>query len=297
MSTPQFILALDQGTTSSRAILFDRTGSPIAVAQQEFPQIYPAPGHVEHDPEVIWTSQLSVAQEVLKRANVSAAQIAAIGIANQRETTIVWERATGRAVANAIVWQSRVSTHICEGMKSAGLEPLFRQRTGLVLDPYFSGTKLKHLLDTVPNLRQRALRGEVLFGTVDSYLLWRLTGGKRHATDVTNASRTLLFNIHSMQWDEELLSALDIPRAMLPEVCSSSEIYAHTDVSFFGREIAIAGIAGDQQAALFGQQCFAPGTAKATYGTGCFVLLNTGAKPATSNNGLLTTVAWKLGNE
>jgi len=297
MSTPQFILALDQGTTSSRAILFDRTGSPVALAQQEFPQIYPFPGHVEHDPEVIWSSQISVVQEVLKRANVSAAQIAAIGIANQRETTIVWERATGRAVANAIVWQSRVSTHICEEMKAAGLEQLFRERTGLVLDPYFSGTKLKHLLDTIRGLRQRAARGEVLFGTVDSYLLWRLTGGKRHAIDATNASRTLLFNIHTMQWDEELLAALDIPRAMLPEVCSSSEIYAHTERSLFGREIPIAGIAGDQQAALFGQQCFAPGTAKATYGTGCFVLLNTGTKPAKSNSGLLTTVAWKLGDE
>lgn len=209
MNTQQFILALDQGTTSSRAILFNRAGSPVAIAQQEFPQIYPAPGHVEHDPEVIWSSQISVAHEVLNRACVSPAQVAAIGIANQRETTIVWERATGRAVANAIVWQSRVTTPICEQLKSAGLEPLFRERTGLVLDPYFSGTKLKHLLDTVPNLRVRAARGEVLFGTVDSYLLWRLTAGKRHATDVTNASRTLLFNIHTLRWDDELLSALD----------------------------------------------------------------------------------------
>jgi glycerol kinase len=297
MSTPQFILALDQGTTSSRAIVFDGAGSPVAVAQQEFPQIYPAPGNVEHDPEVIWSTQISVAQQVLKRARITATQIAAIGIANQRETTIVWERATGRAVAHAIVWQSRVSTHICEQLKSAGMERLFRERTGLVLDPYFSGTKLKHLLDTIPGLRQRAARGEVLFGTVDSYLLWRLTGGKRHATDATNASRTLLFNIHTMQWDDELLAALDVPRAMLPEVCSSSEIYAQTDASLFGREIPIAGIAGDQQAALFGQQCFPSGTAKATYGTGCFVLLNTGSNPATSKNGLLTTVAWKLGEE
>jgi len=297
MSSAQFILALDQGTTSSRAILFDRAGSPIAVAQQEFPQIYPAPGHVEHDPEVIWSSQISVAHEVLRLAAISASQIAAIGIANQRETTIVWERTTGRAVANAIVWQSRVTTHICEQLKSSGLESLFRQRTGLVLDPYFSGTKLKHLLDTVPNLRQRATRGEVLFGTVDTYLLWRLTGGKRHATDATNASRTLLFNIHTMQWDDELLAALDVPRAMLPEVCSSSELYARADAAHFGREIPIAGVAGDQQAALFGQQCFSLGAAKATYGTGCFVLLNIGSRPAASANGLLTTIAWKLGDE
>ena len=269
----------------------------MSVAQREFEQIYPAPGQVEHDPEAIWNSQLAVAREALQRAGISAAQVAAIGITNQRETTIVWERATGRPVANAIVWQSRVSAPICDRLKSDGLEKLFRDRTGLVLDAYFSGTKIKHLLDTIPGLRSRAERGEVLFGTVDSFLLWRLTGGRRHATDVSNASRTLLFNIHTLSWDEELLKLLGVPRAMLPEVLPSSQIYGQAEAALLGAPVAIAGVAGDQQAALFGQACFQPGTAKNTYGTGCFALLNTGAHPVASQKGLLTSVAWKIGAE
>ncbi|MGE5112032.1 MAG: glycerol kinase GlpK [Acidobacteriaceae bacterium] len=297
MRTKPFVLALDQGTTSSRAILFDRSGNPVAGAQEEFDQIYPAPGQVEHDPEAIWDSQLRVARDVLRRGGISAEDIAAIGIANQRETTIVWDRNTGKPLANAIVWQSRVTGPICEELKSAGHEETIREKTGLIVDPYFSGTKLKHLLDTVPNLRARADAGEALFGTVDSFLLWRLSGGERHVTDVSNASRTMLFNIHSCEWDEELLRILDIPRAMLPEVVSSSEVYGETDPSLFGAPIPIAGIAGDQQAALFGQLCFQPGMAKATYGTGCFVLLNTGARAPLQKGGLLTTVGWKIGDE
>lgn len=293
----KYILALDQGTTSSRAIVFGQHGEMVAVAQQEFEQIYPSPGQVEHDPEAIWNSQLTVAREALQRAGISAAQVAAIGITNQRETTILWERASGRPVANAIVWQSRVSAPICDQLKADGLEQTFRERTGLVLDAYFSGTKIKHLLDTVPGLRSRAERGEVLFGTVDSFLLWRLTGGRRHATDVSNASRTLLFNIHKLDWDDELLKILGVPRAMLPEVLSSSKIYAQTEAALLGSPVPVAGMAGDQQAALFGQACFRPGMAKNTYGTGCFALLNTGAKPVTSHKGLLTSLAWKIGAE
>ncbi len=293
----RFVLALDQGTTSSRAILFDRSGVPVAVAQQEFEQIYPAPGQVEHDPEAIWNSQLSVARDVLRSSGTPAEEIAAIGIANQRETTVVWDRATGKPLANAIVWQSRVTAPICEELRRGGYEELIRRKTGLVIDPYFSGTKLKHLLDTVPGLRPRAQAGEALFGTVDSFLLWRLTGGKRHATDATNAGRTMMFNIHTCEWDEELLRLLDIPKAMLPEVVSSSEVYAETEPSLLGASIPIAGIAGDQQAALFGQLCFAPGMAKATYGTGCFVLLNTGSRASVPQGGLLTTIAWKIGDE
>ena len=293
----RFVLALDQGTTSSRAILFDRAGTPVAVAQEEFEQIYPAPGQVEHDPEAIWNTQLRVAREVLRNSGTLAAEIAAIGIANQRETTIVWDRATGKPVANAIVWQSRVTAPICEELRRRGHEELIRRKTGLVIDPYFSGTKLKHLLDTVPGLRKRAEAGETLFGTVDSFLLWRLTGGKRHATDVTNASRTMLFNIHSCEWDDELLRLLEIPRAMLPEVAGSSEVCGETEPSLLGASIPIGGIAGDQQAALFGQLCFQPGMAKATYGTGCFVLLNTGSRAPQQQGGLLTTVAWKIGDE
>ncbi len=297
MSNDQFILALDQGTTSSRAIVFDRQANIVAMAQQEFEQIYPAPGEVEHDPEAIWSSQLAVAHEALQRAELTADAIAAIGITNQRETTILWERSTGRPIANAIVWQSRVSAPVCERLKADGLEPLIRQLTGLVLDPYFSGSKIVHLLDTHPELRSRCERGEILFGTVDTYLVWRLTGSRVHVTDVSNASRTLLFNLHTLDWDDELLRALNIPRAMLPEVRSSSEVYGETDPSLFGRPIPIAGIAGDQQAALFGQACFAPGTAKNTYGTGCFLLMNTGVKPFPPAEGLLTTVAWRLGNQ
>lgn len=294
-SRPKYILALDQGTTSSRAIVFGHEGQIVSLAQQEFEQIYPRPGHVEHDPEAIWSSQLGVARQALDRGNISAHDLAAIGITNQRETTILWERATGHPVTNAIVWQSRVSAPICDRLKAEGLEQMFRQRTGLVLDAYFSGTKIKHLLDTVPGLRLRAQRGEILFGTVDCFLLWRLTGGRRHATDVSNASRTLLFNIHTLQWDEELLKVLDVPRPMLPEVLSSSEIYGQTEAGLLGAPVPIAGLAGDQQAALFGQACFTTGTAKNTYGTGCFALLNTGAQPVLSQKGLLTSVAWKIG--
>jgi glycerol kinase len=291
----RFILALDQGTTSSRAIVFRHDGAVVSLAQQEFEQIFPEPGHVEHDPNAIWSSQLIVARDALAKAGLSAADIAAIGVTNQRETTVVWDRSTGEPVANAIVWQSRITAPICEALKRQGLEATFRAKTGLVLDPYFSGTKLKYLLDTVPGLRARAERGDVLFGTVDSFLIWRLTGGRRHITDVSNASRTLLFDIHSLAWDDELLTLLNVPRAMLPEVRASSETYGTTERELFGREIPIAGIAGDQQAALFGQACFAPGTAKNTYGTGCFMLLNTGSTPVPSANGLLTTVGWKIG--
>jgi glycerol kinase len=293
----QFVLALDQGTTSSRAIVFGRDGRSLATAQQEFPQIFPMPGHVEHDPEEIWFSQLSVARDAIARAGLGAGDIAAIGITNQRETTVLWDRVTGKPVANAIVWQSRITAPICERLKQEGHETLFRERTGLVLDPYFSGTKIRHLLDTVNGVRSRAERGEVLFGTVDSYLLWRLTGGKVHATDVSNASRTLLFNLHTLDWDDELLTIMGVPRAMLPEVRGSSEVYGESDPSIFGAPIRIAGIAGDQQAALFGQACFTPGDAKNTYGTGCFLLMNTGAKPSPSTGGLLTTVGWRINGQ
>ena len=292
----QFILALDQGTTSSRAIVFRRDGQLVSSAQQEFPQIFPSPGHVEHDPEAIWRSQLATAKDALARAGLSPRQIAGIGVTNQRETVVLWDRETGKPATNAIVWQSRITAPICEELKADGLEDLFRSRTGLIIDPYFSGTKIKFLLDTVPGLRARAERGDVLFGTVDSFLIWRLTGGRRHITDVTNASRTLLFNIRTMQWDDELLSVLGVPRAMLPEVRPSSEWYGETDASIFGEAIPIAGAAGDQQAALFGQACFEPGDAKNTYGTGCFMLLNTGSEIVPSTHGLLTTVAWRIGD-
>ncbi|MGE5358903.1 MAG: glycerol kinase GlpK [Bacteroidales bacterium] len=293
----RYILALDQGTTSSRAILFDRAGRSVASAQQEFAQIFPAPGEVEHDPEAIWSSQLTVVRNALAQAGVSASSVAALGIANQRETTVLWERATGRPVANAIVWQSRVTAGICDRLRQEGLDELFKARTGLVIDPYFSGTKIKHLLDSADGLRERARRGEILFGTVDTFLIWRLTGGRVHVTDPGNASRTLLFNIHSLEWDDELLAVLDVPRAMLPEVRSSSEVYGETLPDLFGAPIPIGGAAGDQQAALFGQACFAPGMAKNTYGTGCFMLLNTGTRPVRSDCGLLTTVGWRRGNE
>jgi glycerol kinase len=293
----RFVLALDQGTTSSRAILFNQEAKVVAVAQEEFEQIYPRPGEVEHDPERIWSTQLRVTREALNRAHTRASEIAALGVTNQRETTILWERASGRPLAPAIVWQSRVSAVICEQLKAEGLESLFQAKTGLVVDPYFSGTKIKYLLDSLPGLRTRACRGEVLFGTVDSFLIWRLTAGRRHVTDVSNASRTLLFNIHTLDWDDELLKILDVPRAMLPEVRSSSEIYGETESSLLGASIPIAGAAGDQQAALFGQACFAPGMAKNTYGTGCFALLNTGSKPVASRRGLITTVGWRRNQE
>lgn len=290
------VLALDQGTTSSRAILFGHDGRPLASAQQEFPQIYPSPGHVEHDPEAIWKTQLETGRAAVKQAG-GAGAVAAIGVTNQRETTILWERDTGRPVANGIVWQSRITAGICEQLQRDGLAPAFREKTGLVVDAYFSGTKIKHLLDTIGGLRPRAERGEILFGTVDSFLLWRLTGGRVHATDYSNASRTLLFNIHTLEWDDELLRMLNIPRAMLPEVRESSAVYGETEPSLFGRGIPIAGMAGDQQAATFGQACFAPGDAKNTYGTGCFMLLNTGEQPVASQHGLLTTIGWGLGGK
>ena len=291
----RFVLALDQGTTSSRAIVFDRSGKAVSAAQQEFPQIFPGPGHVEHDPEAIWATQLQTAKDAMARAGITAADLAAIGVTNQRETTVLWEKASGKPIANAIVWQSRVTASICDRLKAAGLEPTFRRKTGLVVDAYFSGTKIKHLLDSHDGMRARAARGEILFGTIDTFLIWRLTGGRCHVTDVSNASRTLLFNIHTLQWDDELLTLLDVPRAMLPEVRSSSEVYGHTDPALLGGAVPVAGDAGDQQAALFGQACFEPGSAKNTYGTGCFMLLNTGDKPVPSEKGLLTTVAWKIG--
>jgi glycerol kinase len=289
-----YILALDQGTSSSRAIVFGHDGREVGRAQQEFPQILPAPGIVEHDPEAIWSSQLMVAREALKQAGATAGDLAGIGVTNQRETTILWERDSGRPVANAIVWQSRITAGECDRLKAQGLEPLFREKTGLVLDAYFSGTKIKHLLDTDASLRRRAEAGEVLFGTVDSFLIWRLTGGRRHVTDVSNASRTLIFNIHTLDWDDELLAVLNIPRRMLPEVRPSSEIYGAAAAEWLGAEVPIGGCAGDQQAATFGQACFDVGDAKNTYGTGCFLLLNTGSRPVASTHGLLTTVGWQL---
>ena len=286
-----YILALDQGTTSSRAIVFDLNGDIIASAQQEFRQIFPAPGWVEHDPVEIWQSQLQVARDVLARAKLNAGQVAALGITNQRETTVVWERATGKPICNAIVWQDRRTADFCSELKERGLEQTFRAKTGLLLDPYFSGTKLSWVLRNVPNARVRAERGELAFGTVDSWLLWNLTGGRLHVTDVTNASRTLLFDIHHSRWDGELLGILDIPASMLPTVLPSSHRYGETDAALLGAPVLIGGIAGDQQAALFGQACHQPGMAKSTYGTGCFVLIQTGAKARMSSHGLLTTAA------
>ena len=293
----RYVLSLDQGTTSSRAIVFGRDGRVVASAQQEFPQIYPQPGHVEHDPEAIWESQLLTARSALQKAGLTAADIAAVGVTNQRETTVLWDRQTGKPVANAIVWQSRITAEICRQLKQSGCEDVFRSKTGLVLDPYFSGTKIKYLLDSIPGLRQRAERGEILFGTIDSFLVWRMSGGSLHITDPGNASRTLLFNIHTGEWDDELLKLMDVPRAILPEVRASSEIYGQTDPVHLGGSIPIAGIAGDQQAATFGQCCFDAGNAKNTYGTGCFMLMNTGNRPVASTTGLLTTVAWRIGNQ
>lgn len=291
----RYILALDQGTTSSRAILFDHAGAPVASAAREFPQVYPEPGHVTHDPEAIWSSQLEAARAAIASAAATPADIAAIGLTNQRETTIVWERATGRPVADAIVWQSRITAPYCEELRARGLEPLIRERTGLPLDAYFSGPKIRHILRSAPGLMERAERGELAFGTVDAFLLWRLTGGRVHATDVSNASRTMLFDIRRLAWDDELLAAMEIPRAILPEVRSSSETYGATDATIFGASIPIAGVAGDQHAATFGQACFSPGEAKNTYGTGAFLLLVTGDRPVVSQHGLLTTIAWRLG--
>ena len=297
MVTGKPILSLDQGTTSSRAIVFGQDGRALSMAQRELPQIYPAPGDVEHDPEEIWQTQLACAREALARAGLSAGQIGSLGITNQRETTILWDKITGRPVANAIVWQSRVSAPVCDRLKAQGHEALIRQRTGLVVDAYFSGTKVVHLLETIPGLRERAARGEILFGTVDTWLIWKLTGGKLHVTDVSNASRTLLFDIHRLDWDDEILGILNIPRIMLPRVVDSSGVAGQTDAEMLGAPVAIAGIAGDQQAATFGQACFQPGSAKNTYGTGCFLLLNTGDKPIPSANNLLTTVGWRIGGK
>lgn len=293
----KYVLALDQGTTSSRAIVFDHRGLIVSRAQREFPQLLPRPGEVEHDPEAIWESQLAVGREALALAGLQADQLAAIGIANQRETVVLWERDSGKPVHNAIVWQSRVSAGVCQQLRETGCEQLLREKTGLVLDPYFSGTKIRYLLDRIPSLRQRAERGDVLCGTVDSFLIWRLTGGRCHVTDVSNASRTLLFNIHTLQWDDELLELLGVPRAMLPEVLPSSHVFASSDPQWFGAAVPIAGDAGDQQAATFGQACFQPGSAKNTYGTGCFLLLNTGQRPVPSRHNLLTTVGWSIDGE
>ncbi len=292
-----YVLALDQGTTSSRAIVFDHAGAVRAVAQREFEQIFPRPGWVEHDAREIWSSQAGVAAEALARAGLSAADVAAIGITNQRETTVVWDRATGEPVYHAIVWQDRRTAGYCDQLKADGKADLFRRKTGLVLDAYFSGTKLRWILDNVENARARAEAGELAFGTIDTWLVWQLTGGRRHVTDVSNASRTLLLNIHTGDWDDELLGVLGVPRAVLPQVRASSEVYGETTGDPFERPIPIAGIAGDQQAALFGQVCTRPGMVKNTYGTGCFMLMNTGTEPVASRNNLLTTVAWKIGGQ
>ena len=289
-----YILALDQGTTSSRAILFNRAGQPTAIAQQEFEQVYPQPGWVEHRPLDIWNSQLNAARRVIDESRVRPADIAAIGITNQRETTIVWDRESGEPIHNAIVWQCRRTAETCDRMRSEGLDGLFQQRTGLVLDAYFSGTKVRWLLDNVEGARELARRGRLAFGTVDSWLIWKLTGGRVHASDPSNASRTLMFNIERGEWDDELLAALDVPRQVLPKVSPSSAVVGETDAEVFGRAIPIAGNAGDQQAALFGQVCTTPGMSKNTYGTGCFMLLNTGKEVVRSKSNLLTTVAWQI---
>ena len=294
MTGRPYVLALDQGTSSSRAIAFDRRGTAVAVAQTEFRQHFPSPGHVEHDPDEIWATQLKVAHEVVAAVG-GAERIEAIGVTNQRETTVVWERATGRPVAPAIVWQSRITAPFCEQLRGSGVEPMVRERTGLPLDAYFSGPKIRHILRE-GDLYGPAERGDLAFGTVDSFLVWRLTGGRTHATDVSNASRTLLFDIHSLTWDDELLRLIDVPRALLPDVRPSSGVWAETDPSLFGRPIPIAGVCGDQQAATFGEACFTPGQAKNTYGTGAFLLANAGETPVVSSHGLLTTVLWQLGD-
>ncbi|MGC7475583.1 glycerol kinase GlpK [Pandoraea pneumonica] len=295
MSGP-YILAFDQGTTSSRALLFDRDGRVVSTAQKEFRQIYPHPGWVEHDPREIWSTQAGVTAEALTHAGVGGVDIAAIGITNQRETTIVWDRRTGEPVYNAIVWQDRRTADFCERLRADGAQDLVASRTGLRIDAYFSGSKIRWILDNVAGAREAAEAGHLAFGTVDSWLVWHLTGGKLHVTDVSNASRTMLFNIHRLEWDDELLALLGVPRQMLPEVRSSSEVYGHTTASLLSKPVPIAGIAGDQQAALFGQMCLRPGMVKNTYGTGCFMEMNTGDKPQASSHNLLTTVAWKIGD-
>ena len=290
----KYIMALDSGTTSNRCILFDREGRICSVAQKEFTQHFPQPGWVEHDADEIFSTQLEVAQQALRNIGAMAGDIAAIGITNQRETTIVWNKYTGRPISNAIVWQCRRTAAYCDELRAGGLVETIRDKTGLVIDPYFSGTKIRWLLENVPGAREQAENGELLFGTVETWLIWKLTGGAVHVTDYSNASRTMLFNINTLQWDEEILHKMGIPASMLPKVVQSSEVYGYTDPAFFGAPIPVAGAAGDQQAALFGQTCFAPGEAKCTYGTGAFLLMNTGEKPIFSNNGLVTTIAWGL---
>ena len=290
-------MALDQGTTSSRTIIFDKSGNIISTVSQEFKQVYPKVGWVEHNPLEIWNSQIKTAKLALKKANLEASNILAIGITNQRETTIMWDKNTGQPVYNAIVWQCRRTAPICDQLKKEGLTKIIHEKTGLVLDAYFSATKIKWILDNVEGVRERAKKGEILFGNIDTWLIWNLTKGKIHATDYSNASRTMLFNIHELEWDEELLKALNIPRKILPKVLPSSYIYGKTDKEIFGETLTISGDAGDQHAALFGQVCFEPGMVKNTYGTGGFMLMNTGKKPILSSNGLLTTIAWKVGNE
>ena len=291
-----YILALDQGTSSSRAIVFDHEGHICSVAQQEFTQHFPQPGWVEHNPMEIWSSEAAVIAQAISEIGVTGKDIAAIGITNQRETTIVWDAETGLPVYNAIVWQDRRTSAFCDELKARGLVEKIREKTGLIIDAYFSGTKIKWILDHVEGAREKAEAGKLRFGTVDSWLVWQLTRGQVHVTDVSNASRTMLFNINTLEWDKELLELLDIPASMMPRVCSSSEVYGHTKTTIFAHEVPIAGIAGDQQAALFGQMCTAPGSVKNTYGTGCFLLMNTGTKPILSKNNLLTTVAWKIGD-
>lgn len=295
MSNRDFILALDQGTTSSRAIVFDRKGAARGTAQLEFEQIFPRPGWVEHDPNEIWASQAAVAAEAVARAGVSAEDLAAVGITNQRETAILWDRTTGEPVCNAIVWQDRRTAGICDRLREDGYESTIREKTGLVIDAYFSGTKIKWILDNVDGARSRAEAGDLAFGTVDSWLIWKMTGGRVHVTDVTNASRTMLYDIRTNEWDDQLLDMLSVPRSMLPDVRSSSEIYAETAGSMLSSHVPIAGIAGDQQAALFGQVCTEPGMVKNTYGTGCFMLMQTGEEAVASENNLVTTIAWKIG--
>ena len=290
----KYVMALDAGTTSNRCILFDEKGEICSIAQKEFTQYFPKPGWVEHDANEIWSSQLGVAVEAMAKLGIGADDIAAIGITNQRETTIVWDKNTGEPVYNAIVWQCRRTSEYCDSLKEKGLTDKFREKTGLIIDAYFSGTKLKWILDNVDGVRERAEKGELLFGTVETWLIWKLTKGKAHVTDYSNASRTLLFNIKDLTWDKEILEELNIPESMLPEPKPSSYVYGYSDASFFGKEIPISGAAGDQQAALFGQTCFNPGEAKNTYGTGCFMLMNTGETPVYSNNGLVTTIAWGL---
>lgn len=293
----KYILALDQGTTSSRALVFDRRGNICSLAQKEFTQYFPQPGWVEHDPDEIWSSQMAVAAEAVSKMGINGKSIAAIGITNQRETTLVWDKKTGKPVYNAIVWQDRRTADLCDNLNRDGYAEMIRQKTGLVIDAYFSATKVKWILDNVPGARKKAENGQLAFGTVDSWLVWKFTQGKTHVTDVSNASRTMLFNIHTLAWDDDLLSLFDIPRSMLPEIKNSSEIYDHSHTIFFSSQVPIAGMAGDQQAAMFGQMCVEEGMVKNTYGTGCFILMNTGHKPFLSENKLITTVAWKIGND